>query len=57
MLVVTALIALKRAGFDTAGFGQIAVLLVLFGAVLVYFLLPFLPKLPFIPGHMIETGA
>lgn len=57
VLVVTALIALKRAGFDTAGFGQIAVLLVLFGAVLVYFLLPFLPKLPFIPGHMIETGG
>jgi small conductance mechanosensitive channel len=57
VLVVTVLIALKRAGFDAGGAGQIVILLVLFGAVLVYFLIPFLPKLPFLPGHVIETGG
>lgn len=57
VLAVTGLIALKRAGFETGGAGQVAILMVLFGAVLVYFLIPFLPKLPFIPGHMIETGG
>ena len=57
VLVVTILIALKRVGFDTGGAGQVVILLVLFAAVLVYFLIPFLPKLPFVPGHMIETGG
>ena len=57
VLVVTVLIALKRAGLETGGMGQVLVLLVLFAAVLVYFLIPFLPKLPFMPGHMIETSG
>lgn len=57
VLVVTVLIALKRVGINVGGAGQIAVLLVLFGAVLVYFLIPFLPKLPFLPGHVIESGG
>ncbi|MCB1675062.1 MAG: mechanosensitive ion channel [Pseudomonadales bacterium] len=57
VLVVTVLIALKRAGFDTQGFGAAALVLVLVGASLLYFLIPFFPKLPFIPGHVIETGG
>lgn len=57
VLVMTVLIALRRIGLDTGGVGQIAILLVLVGAVLMYFLIPFLPKLPFMPGHVIETGG
>jgi small conductance mechanosensitive channel len=57
VLVVTVLIALRRSGFDLGGVGQILILLVLVGAVIIYFLIPFLPKLPFMPGHMIETGG
>ena len=57
VLVMTVLIALRRIGLDTGGVGQIVILLVLVGAVLMYFLIPFLPKLPFMPGHVIETGG
>lgn len=57
VLVVTVLIAVRRLGFDPGAWGQLLVLLVLVGAVLVYFLIPFLPKLPFLPGHVIETGG
>lgn len=57
VLVITVLIALRRIGFDAGGVGQIVILLVLVGSVLVYFLIPFLPKLPFMPGHMIETSG
>jgi len=57
VLVVTVLIALKEIGFDTDPIGSIAIVLVLVAAVVIYFLIPFLPKLPFMPGHMIETGG
>jgi small conductance mechanosensitive channel len=57
VLVVTVLIALKKIGFDTDPIGSIAIVLVLVAAVVIYFLIPFLPKLPFMPGHMIETGG
>ena len=57
VLVVTVLIALKKIGFDTDPIGSIAIVLVLVAAVVIYFLIPFLPRLPFMPGHMIETGG
>lgn len=37
--------------------GQLAIVVVLIGAVLAFYLVPFLPKLPFMLGHMIETGG
>lgn len=55
VFVVTAIAVLKKVGFEVNTGGSIAVLLVLFLAVLVYFIIPFLPRLPFIPGHMVET--
>lgn len=57
VLVVTVLIALKRIGLDTSGFGPAIIVLVLVAAVVIYFIIPFLPKLPFLPGHMIEAGG
>ena len=35
----------------------VALLAVIIGAVVVYFLLPFFPRLPFMPGHTIESGG
>lgn len=55
VFVLTALSVLKKAGVDLGNGGSIAVLLVLFLAVVVYFIIPFLPRLPFIPGHTVET--
>ena len=55
VLVVTAIMVLNRMGFDVTIGGRVAVMLVLFTSVIVYFLIPFLPKLPFKPGHNIET--
>lgn len=57
VLVVTVLIALKKIGFDTGPIGPVAIVLVLVAAVVIYFLIPFMPRLPFMPGHMIETGG
>jgi len=57
VLVVTVLIALKKIGFDTGAIGPVAIVLVLVAAVVIYFLIPFMPRLPFMPGHMIETGG
>jgi small conductance mechanosensitive channel len=57
VLVVTVLMALKKIGFDPAPIGPVILVLVLVGAVVVYFLIPFIPRLPFMPGHLIETGG
>ena len=55
VLVITAIMVLNKMGFDVSIGGRVAILLVLFTAVIIYFLIPFLPKLPFKPGHNIET--
>ncbi len=55
VLVVTGIMVLKQVGFAVNNGGAIAILAVLFLAVLLYFIIPFLPRLPFVPGHVIET--
>jgi small conductance mechanosensitive channel len=55
VFVVTGIAVLRKVGFEVGTGGSIAILLVLFLAVLVYFIIPFMPRLPFMPGHMIET--
>ncbi|MFV8818087.1 mechanosensitive ion channel family protein [Haliea sp. E17] len=54
ILVVTVLLAAERVGLPVKGLGAIAILAVIVGAVIVFFLLPFLPRVPFMPGHMVE---
>ena len=57
VLVIIALMALKKIGFDTSVIGQLALLSVLIGAVIIFFLVPFFPRLPFLIGHMIEVNG
>lgn len=57
VLVITILLALRKIGLQVDTVAAIAFLVVMVGAVVVYFLLPFFPRLPFMPGHMIETGG
>lgn len=57
VFVITALMVLRRLGYDVSGIGEIAIVLVLVGAVVAFFLVPFLPRLPFKLGHMIEVNS
>lgn len=55
VFVVCGIAVLRKVGFDVSSGGSVAILLVLFLAVLIYFIIPFFPKLPFVPGHMVES--
>ena len=57
ILVVTALVVLEGAGIDATAIGRIAFVTIFIVAVLIFFLLPFLPKLPFQNGHLIEFSG
>lgn len=57
VLVVAVLGALRRMGLAIDTIGSLAILTVLVGAIVVYFLIPFLPRLPFIVGHTIEANG
>lgn len=57
VLVITALLALDRIGVDVKAIGQLALLGVLIGAVVVFFLVPFFPRLPFKLGQMVDING
>ncbi len=57
ILVVTTLVVVNKVGIDTSAIGKIAIIAVLIGAVAVFFLVPFLPRLPFMTGQMIEVNG
>ena len=57
ILVVTMLVVLNKVGIETSAIGKIAIVTVLIGAVAVFFLVPFLPRLPFMIGQMIEVNG
>ncbi len=57
VLVITALLALDGIGVDVDGIGQLALLGVLIGAVVVFFLVPFFPRLPFKLGQMVDING
>ena len=57
VLVVCVLLVLRELGFDVEAIGRLSILAVLVGAVLVFFLAPFLPRLPFLLGHLIEVNG
>ena len=55
ILVITVMVAAEQAlGYDLSGIGGIAMLVVIVGSVLVFFLLPFMPRLPFVTGDMVR---
>ncbi len=57
VLVVMALLILEKLGFPVQGIAHLALAGVLIGSVVVFFLVPFLPKLPFFIGHIVEVGS
>jgi small conductance mechanosensitive channel len=57
ILVVTMLVVLDKIGIDTSVIGKVSILTVLVGAVAIFFLVPFLPRLPFMIGQMIEVNG
>jgi glucose dehydrogenase len=54
ILVVTVLLAAQEIGLPVDGLGGIAILIVIVGAVIVFLLLPFFPRLPFVTGDMVQ---
>ena len=57
ILVIVVLMALRAVGFNVTLIGKISILVVLISAVVIFFLVPFLPRLPFKIGHMIESNG
>lgn len=55
ILTIAALIVLESVGVDASGIGHVAVVIIFVVAVLFFFLLPFLPELPFLIGHLVEV--
>jgi small conductance mechanosensitive channel len=54
VLVLTILVAGNKIGLPVEGLAPVAILLVIVGAVVIFFLLPFLPRLPFVTGDMVQ---
>ena len=54
IIVTVSLLVLNGLGIDATRVGQIALVIVFISAVLIFFLLPFLPKLPYQIGHLVE---
>ncbi len=57
ILVVTMLLVLDKIGIDTSVISKVAIMTVLAGAIVIFFLIPFLPRLPFKIGQMIEVNG
>jgi len=57
ILAVVMLVVIRELGFDVKVIAKIALLSILAGAVLVFFLVPFIPKLPFVFGNLVEING
>jgi small conductance mechanosensitive channel len=57
ILVVTMLVVLNKLGIETSVIGKVTIMVVLASAVVIFFLIPFLPRLPFKTGQMIEVNG
>jgi small conductance mechanosensitive channel len=57
IFVVTILLVLKKLGFEIEVMAKVSILSVLALSVAIFFLLPFLPRLPFKVGHTVEIGG
>lgn len=56
-LVVIGLLILEEIGVPVQGYAELAIALVLIGAIVMFFLVPFLPHPPFFVGHIIEING
>jgi small conductance mechanosensitive channel len=57
VLAISVLLALKSIGFDVQIFAKVTLISIFIGAIAFFFLLPFLPRLPFKLGDMIEVNG
>jgi small conductance mechanosensitive channel len=57
VLVIMGLLVLERVGVPVEGVAHLALLGVLIGSVVLFFIAPFLPRLPFMLGHMVEING
>lgn len=57
VIVLMGLLLLERLGFPVEGIAHLALAGVLIGSVIVFFMVPFIPKLPFFIGHMVEING
>ena len=53
ILLLAIMLAAQRFGYDVSGIAGIAILAVIVGAVVVFFAIPFLPRLPFMIGDLV----
>ena len=56
-LVVASLLAIEQLGFETTRLARLAIVVVLIGSVIAFFLAPFFPRLPFKLGHMVDIDG
>ena len=56
-LAIAMLLVIRELGFDARAIGKITILVILAGAVLVFFLVPFIPRLPFVFGNLVEING
>jgi small conductance mechanosensitive channel len=57
IIVLSVIVLIERQGFETGALAQMALLLVALGGILAFFVLPFLPTLPFKLGNMVELNG
>ena len=55
IMIGVALVVLSAMGFEVEAVSHFAITAIFLGALFFYFLLPFLPKLPFHIGHLVEV--
>jgi small conductance mechanosensitive channel len=53
ILLLAVVLAAENLGYDVSGIAGIAILITMVGAVIVFFAIPFLPRLPFLMGDLI----
>jgi small conductance mechanosensitive channel len=57
VLIAALMLVLGQLGIDTSVIAPVALLIVIMVAVIIFFIVPLLPELPFKRGHMVEVGG
>ena len=57
VIVIVSLLILEEIGVPIEGVAELALAGVLIGSVVVFFLVPFVPRLPFFIGHMVDING
>lgn len=57
VIVIVSLLILEDIGVPTEGLAELSLAVVLIGSVVVFFLVPFVPRLPFFIGHIVDING